>query len=90
MNKLDMFQSRFGRIDEFGWWDLEIITADAGTQFTLTDFKEELQTHSIHLTLVEPEDQEMNGKVEVTWITLRKIAHSLMIHTRVLEAYIHF
>ena len=36
MDKLDMFQSRFGKIDQFGWWDLEIISADAGTQFTST------------------------------------------------------
>ena len=41
MDKLDMFQSRFGKIDQFGWWYLEIISADAGTQFTLTEFKEE-------------------------------------------------
>ena len=34
MEKLDMFQSRFGKIDQFGWWDLERISADAGTQFT--------------------------------------------------------
>ena len=34
MDKLDMFQYRFGNIDQFGWWDLEIISADAGTQFT--------------------------------------------------------
>ena len=40
MDKLDMFQSRFGKIDESGWWDLEIISADTGTQFTLTDFKQ--------------------------------------------------
>ena len=40
MDKLDMFQSRFGNIDQFGWWDLEQISADAGTQFTLTEFKE--------------------------------------------------
>ena len=32
MYKLDMFQSRFGKIDEFGWWDLEIISSDAGKQ----------------------------------------------------------
>ena len=32
----------------------------------------------------------MNGKVEVTWRTLHKISHSLMVHARVLEAYIHF
>ena len=28
MDKLDMFQSRFRKIDQFGWWDLEIISAD--------------------------------------------------------------
>ena len=41
MDKLDMFQSRIGKIDQFGWWDLERISADAGTQFTSTEFKEE-------------------------------------------------
>ena len=30
LDKLDMFQSRFGKIDQFGWWDLEKISADAG------------------------------------------------------------
>ena len=32
----------------------------------------------------------MNGQVEVTWITLHKITHSLMVHDRFLEAYINF
>ena len=32
----------------------------------------------------------MNGQVEVTWRKLRTIAHSLMVHARVSEAYIHF
>ena len=41
MDKLDMFQSRLGKIDEFGWWYIEIISADAGTRFTLTELKEE-------------------------------------------------
>ena len=40
MEKLDMFQSRFGKIDQFGWSNLEIISADACTQFTSTEFKE--------------------------------------------------
>ena len=35
MDKLDMFQSRFGKIDKFGWWDLESISANSSTQFTL-------------------------------------------------------
>ena len=50
-DKLDMFQSRFGKIDEFGWWDLERISADAGTQFTSTEFKEKYQTRGVGLTL---------------------------------------
>ena len=41
MDKLDMFQSRFEKIDEFGWWDLERISEDAGSQFTLVELKEE-------------------------------------------------
>ena len=31
MDKLDMFQSIFGKVDEFGWWDMEIIQTDDGT-----------------------------------------------------------
>ena len=30
MDKLDKFQSRFGKMDQFGWWDLERISSDAG------------------------------------------------------------
>ena len=55
MDKLDMFQSRFGKIDEFGWWYLEIISSDAGTQFTSTEFKQECQTRGVHLMLAAPE-----------------------------------
>ena len=40
MDKLDMLQSRFGKIDEFGWWGLEIFSADAWKQFTSVEFKE--------------------------------------------------
>ena len=90
MENLDMFQSRFGKIDEFGWWDLDILSADAGTQFTSAEFKEECQIRRVRLTLVAPENQEMNGQVEVTWTTLRTIANSLMVHARVPENYIHF
>ena len=86
MDKLDIFQSRFVRIDEFGWWDLEIISADAGTQFTSTEFQDEFQTHGVNMTLEAPENQEMNIQVEVKRRTLRTIAHSIMIYAIVLEA----
>ena len=40
--------------------------------------------------LAASEHQEMNGQVEVTWITLGTIAHTLMVHARVPEIYVHF
>ena len=54
MDKLDMFQSKFGEMDQFGWWDLERISADAGTQFTSTEFKDEFQTRRVRLKLAVP------------------------------------
>ena len=90
MDKLDMFQSRFWKMDQFGWWDLERISADAGTQFTSTEFKDECQTRRVRLTLAAPEHQEMNGQVEVTWRMLCTVAHSLMVHAIVPEVYVHF
>ena len=57
IGKLDLFQSRFWIIEEFGWWYLERISADAGLQFTSTEFKEECQTCRVYLTLVSPEHQ---------------------------------
>ena len=90
MDKLDMFQSRFGKIDEFGLWYLERISVDADTQFTLTEFKENCLTCGVHLTLAAPEHQEINVQIEVTWRTLRTTAHSIIVHDRVSEAYIHF
>ena len=90
MDTLDMFQSRFGKIYEFGWWYLEIISAYAGIQFTSMEFQDLFQTHGVHLKLAAPEHQEMNGQVKVTWRTLSTIAKSLMVHVRVLESCIHF
>ena len=39
MDKLDMFQARCVKVYGFGWWYLERISADAGTQFTSTEFQ---------------------------------------------------
>ena len=78
-----MFQSRFGKMDQFGWWDLENISEDAGTQFTSTESRDEFQTPRVRLILVAPEHQYMNGQVEVTWRTLRTVALALMVYARV-------
>ena len=90
MDKLDIFLYKFGKIDKFGWWDLEIISADADTKFTSTEFQDECQTRDVHLTLVASEHQEMNGQMKVTWRTLRTIYQLIMVHARVLEVYIAF
>ena len=42
MDKLDMFQEMFGKVDEFGWWYMKRIQTDAGTQFTYKGIQEGL------------------------------------------------
>ena len=69
---------------------MEGISADSCTKFTSTEFQDECQTRDVHLTLADPEHQEMNKQVKETRRTLHTIAHSLMVHDRVSEAYINF
>ena len=57
MNKSDIFQYRLEKIDRFGWWDLERISANAGIQFTSTEFKDESQTSGVYLMLAAPDHQ---------------------------------
>ena len=51
MDKLDIFQDRFSKVDGFGWWDLEWIQTGAGTQFTSEEFQEGLSIHLVQLIL---------------------------------------
>ena len=90
MDKSDMFQYRSGKKYDLGWWYLENFSVDADMQFNSTEFQDECQTRSVLHLLAAPEHQEINGQVEMIWITLRKIAHSLMLHEIFLEPYIHF
>ena len=34
IDKLDMFHTISVKVYAFGWWDMDIIQTDAGTQFT--------------------------------------------------------
>ena len=43
MDKLYIFQDRFGRVYEFSCWYLEIISVYAGTQLTSTEFLENVK-----------------------------------------------
>ena len=85
MDKLYIFQSIFGKVNEFGWWDMEIIQNDSGTQFTSKEFQEGISVRGVRLELAAPDHQEINGQVEVTWKKLRTIAHSIMVHEQVSE-----
>ena len=75
MEKLDMFQARFGIIDKFGWWDMKRIQNYAGTQFTYKDFQEFFYVHEVQLPLAAQYHQEMDFQVEMTWRKLRTISH---------------
>ena len=39
MDKLDIFQARYGKIDKFGWWDMDRIQTDTGKKFTSKEFE---------------------------------------------------
>ena len=90
MDKLDMFQARFGEVDEFGWWGMERIQTDAGMQFISREFQEGLYVREVRLSLAEPDHHEINGQVEVTWQKLPTITHSIMVHARVSDKRIYF
>ena len=39
MDKLDMFQSIFGKVEKIGCWDMERIQNESGTQFPPKSFR---------------------------------------------------
>ena len=45
MDKLDMFQARFLKLDEFVWCYMYIIQTDAGMQLTSKEFWEGISVH---------------------------------------------
>ena len=56
-DKLDMFQARFGKVDEFGWWYMERIQTDAGMQFKSKEFQQGLYIHEVRLEVAAPYNQ---------------------------------
>ena len=57
MDTLDMFQARIGKLNEFGWGDLEMISVNAGMLFTSTEFMEECKNCIVQITLEALEHQ---------------------------------
>ena len=54
MERLYTFQEIFGKIEEFGWWDLDRIQTDTEFWFTSKEFQEGLSVCGVHLTLAAP------------------------------------
>ena len=57
MDKPGTFQAILGKVDEFGWWDMERIQTDAGTQLTSKEFQEVLYVRGLQLSLATPDHQ---------------------------------
>ena len=53
MDKLYMFQARFGKVNEFGQWDLERIQTDAGTLIP-KEFQESISVRGLYVTVAAP------------------------------------
>ena len=66
MDKLDMFQARFGKFDEFGWQGFQIFQTDSGSKFSSKESQEGLYVRILLLTLVAPYNQEIDDQFEVT------------------------
>ena len=63
MEKPNMFQARFVKIDEFGWWDIEVIQTGAVAHSTSKDFQECIYVPGVQLSLAAPDHQEINVQV---------------------------
>ena len=69
---------------------MKTIQTVSGMQFTSEEFQESLSVCGVKITLEVPEQQEMNCPVELTYQTLWNITHSIRVHARVSDKYIHF
>ena len=66
MYKLEKFQAIFGKVDDFGWWDMERIQTETGTKFTSKEFQEGLSVRGVRLELVALYHKQMSVQVEVS------------------------
>ena len=89
MEKIEKFQERFGKVDEFGLWDIDRIQTYSGMQFN-SKGQEDISLHGIQLYLAAKDHKYINDQVEVTWQLLRTIAHSIFVHAQVSDKYLYF
>ena len=57
VNKIDRFQAIFRKVYELGWWYMNVIQTDVGTQFTSKEFQEGIYINVVQLALATPYHQ---------------------------------
>jgi transposase InsO family protein len=77
------------RADSYGYLDLARIRADAGSQFTSTEFSTYCRDAGIQLTLAAPKKQYQNHLVECTWQTISSMGRSLLVHARLPDIFMY-
>ena len=55
VEKIDMFQARFGKVYGFGWWYMAKIQTDDDMQFTSKEFQEDIYVRGVRLALSAPD-----------------------------------
>ena len=57
MDKIYIFKAVFGKVDEFGQYNKEIIQTESGTRFNSKDFHGGVYVHGLQLELAAPDQQ---------------------------------
>ena len=69
-------------------FSLDKFKADAGKQYTSTEFRSFCREHSIALSLAAPKKQYQNYYAERTWQTVHSMARAMLVHARLPDTYL--
>jgi hypothetical protein len=89
ISAIQRYQADHGHVGNYGYLNIERIRADAGTQFTSTDFKQYCWQAGIHLVLAAPKKQYQNHLAERSWQTISTMARSLLVHARLPDSFMY-
>jgi transposase InsO family protein len=87
IDTLTRYQADHGYTSQYGYMNIERIRADAGTQFTSTEFKQHCWVAGIQLILAAPKKQYQNHLAERTWQTISTMSRSLLVHARLPDTF---
>ena len=68
---------------------IQHIPSDAGTEFCSDTFRK-WSENKIHFNSEAPKHQEQNGLVERHWVTIAKLANTLLLHARLNRKFFYY